>query len=225
MENKYITKIRALMEKTIENGCTPEEAEAASAKVSELMEQYHIADSDVMGSHDKNKRGEVMFKYGHSEPWTQSLASTVGRMTGCFILYGYRYAAFYGTEVAVDAAVYTMNNLQEQAAKMAFAYWTKVKDAHSPHDRGWVIRDYRLGIVHGIRNRVFEQQSQNTDGAGSKTGLVVINDALEKAKEYAATLTKWTSTSRSRGTTVRDGTAYYQGQDDSAGVTTQARLK
>lgn len=229
INESMINKIRALMAKTSDNGCTPDEAEAAAAKVAELMELYHIQESDVVTKEDKNKNGFVLVKYGHFEPWTVSLTSTVARMTGCFALLSGNRAVFYGTEFAVDAAMFAMNNLQEQAAKMAFKYWSDNHLLYDECERNRVIRDYRLGIVHGIRNRVAEQQRQQVHvggqlNAGSTTGLMVINNAISKAEEYASTVTMWSKTRRSGGS-VSDYDAYDRGRKDSANVTTQQRLK
>ena len=40
-------KIKALRNKTTENGCTPEEAASAAAKAAELMAEYDLTDEDV----------------------------------------------------------------------------------------------------------------------------------------------------------------------------------
>lgn len=46
---KVIAKIRALMAKTVENGCTEEEAMAAAMKASALIDKYDIEYKDVHG--------------------------------------------------------------------------------------------------------------------------------------------------------------------------------
>ncbi len=48
MDNETIKKrIRALLDKTIENGCTAEEAVAAAAKAAELMRKYNIDKNEI----------------------------------------------------------------------------------------------------------------------------------------------------------------------------------
>lgn len=216
---KYIDKIRALMNKTTAAGCTPEEAEAAAAMAAKLMEQYHINNEQVVGKKDANKQGTVDIKYGYIQPWTTSLVAAVGKMTGCFVLTSQKHAYFFGTETAVDAAVFMANNLQERVAKMAFEYWNKVKDTYSPHDKSNTVRNYRLGLAHGIHRRL-AQQRENTN----KEALLVVDNAVIKAQEFASTITAWRASRRSVFGPIGDESAYYNGVKDAADVAVQQRL-
>ena len=224
--SKIIDKIRALMAKTLENGCTQAEAEAAAQKVAALMAVYQLNEADVMPKDQKNKRGEATCKYGKVEPWTLSLSIVVARMTGTYSAYS-SYGGkvyFYGTEDAVDAAVYTFNNLQEQIAKMAYAYWKQVKADTPDYLKGQTIRDYRTGAVSGIQNAVQEQQEAQRFSEQNTTALIVINNSIEKAKEWATGETKFRNGRARTESRVRSSTAYYQGYEDGGSIQRQKRL-
>ena len=49
MKHEFVkTKIKALLNKTIENGCTPEEAKLASEKISQLVSKYQISEIETL---------------------------------------------------------------------------------------------------------------------------------------------------------------------------------
>lgn len=223
---KIIARIQALLAKTTERGCTPQEAEAAAQKVAALMAVYQLSESDVAPKDQKNKRGEARCKYGKCEPWTLRLAAAVAQMTGTFHAYsaGTGFVFFYGTEDAVDAAVFSFNNLQEQAANMAYAYWKEQKKAGAQDwERGPAIRDYRYGVVNGIRNAIYEQQQQQKFAEQNTTALIVVNNSIKRAEEWAHQNTMF-RTGRSRGSSIRNSAAFAQGYDDGRKVQRQPRL-
>lgn len=53
---KNIARVKALLEKNVENGATEAEAMSALAKASELMKQWYISENDIK---DRLSGGEV----------------------------------------------------------------------------------------------------------------------------------------------------------------------
>lgn len=69
---KLVEKIKALRTKTVESGCTAEEAEAAQSKAQSLIEHYNVAEAELKkGPRPNSKqyrehkwRREVVQKFG-----------------------------------------------------------------------------------------------------------------------------------------------------------------
>jgi hypothetical protein len=68
MVESIIVKVRKLLARTEENGCTPEEAETAFAMVNRLLTEHNLSIETVM------KTGEV-----GPEPWSECVVDTVCR--------------------------------------------------------------------------------------------------------------------------------------------------
>jgi len=79
---KMLEKVRAILSKTMDNGCTESEAMAALAKASELMATYDISDADISAvAHEK----ATIFKTADTDFYEikKNLCVNVGRFTNC----------------------------------------------------------------------------------------------------------------------------------------------
>lgn len=79
---KMLEKVKAILSKTMENGCTEGEAMAALAKARELMATYEI-DEKELHSIDTDKA--TIFKTAPSDPYEikRNLSVNVGKFTSC----------------------------------------------------------------------------------------------------------------------------------------------
>src|ERR1700675_1648266 len=80
---KMLEKVRAILSKTMDNGCTESEAMAALTKARELMATYDINESELDKAQDQE--GASIYKSDLSDPYDIKfgLAMSVGKFTRC----------------------------------------------------------------------------------------------------------------------------------------------
>jgi hypothetical protein len=106
-------RIRALLNKTVENGCTEEEAFAAAAKAGELMDRYGIESSEMeireevctVGVHGAER------SKAHESRW---VAVAIARYCDCRVWHvtGTGQIRFFGLPADVEVATYLMRVVQ-----------------------------------------------------------------------------------------------------------------
>lgn len=117
MNSRILEKIKLMLNMTVENGCTEEEAQAAASKVSELLLQYGLEERDITES---QLYDEFDFQMGHhpinTEEYTdipktysslQILVVTCAVITNCKILRMENGTTFViiGQNVNVETAI------------------------------------------------------------------------------------------------------------------------
>lgn len=196
-----IGRIRALMDKSVENGCTIPEAEAAAAKVSDLITRYHIDQGDIIPKEDKFTKGGVVFKYKGAQNWSRLLATVIASITGTFYAYTKREAFFYGRTSDVKLATYYFQQMQERVTSMGRAEARKqlaLGDVDARND-AW-FRSYCIGFAKGLRDKMDEAQRSAVRDAererkaaphkagvtsSGSTALMLIDKRADDAYTYA----------------------------------------
>lgn len=98
-DNKIINKIRALLNKTVENGATEAEAQQALIKAYELMAAHHVSEADTVQVAKTYIQKFVKFKAPYNtHRWVSSLLKAIadhnqvwrllGSKPGSYILFG-----------------------------------------------------------------------------------------------------------------------------------------
>jgi hypothetical protein len=136
---KVAEKVRALLAKTVDNGCTEAEAMAAAIKAQALMEEYQIN----LSEHDLEQEGCISGTAAKAKPSRfniqQALGNAIAEFTDCkvwntFESAGYRRSdkrlVYFGLRsdvelanwltVALEAFVWTQANLYEESLKRQF---------------------------------------------------------------------------------------------------------
>lgn len=171
-----IEKIKKILSKTIENGCTPEEAAAAAAMASKLMEQHQIEQADLV------EKGEVVldpisyeifYEGQRVDTWIASLANVMSPAFCCIVVispnrglgcYGRpdNRAAFKATFEFIKAAV--QKGAQRTCPKTV-------------HGRTWN-QSYGLGAGAKVHERIKEERAVLTAqaAAGSKSALMILDE-------------------------------------------------
>jgi len=109
---KMLEKVKAILAKTMENGCTEGEAMAALAKARELMATYEI-DEKELNAFDQEKA--TIFKTAVQDPYEIKyfLAKFVGKFTRCRAWAGKdKVVCFAGLESDVIFATWLLDTLQ-----------------------------------------------------------------------------------------------------------------
>ena len=168
---KAITaKIRALLAKTEENGCSEEEALAAASKAQELMAKYHVSLTETelraepMARDSRPSQGRI----DDSVRNAMAMAIAAFTDTTCYTS-GYRVKStiFAGLESDVQFALWLLNSLA------AFID----RGARRAQKDGMDRRSFSLGAAHRIAGRLREEVKKRKEAAakhyGTGTELVV----------------------------------------------------
>lgn len=184
---KLLAKIKALLAKTTENGCTEEEAMMALSKAQELMSSYEVTSDELREAQDEEAVLEkAVYKdlYG-SRRW---LAMAISRFTDTetFKTTGTkRYhttLTFVGLRSDVDLAVWLLETLGAFVDRevRAFTARTQFRDANHRHHS---VSAFNMGAVSRISKRM-DALSTRTQEARTTNGnaLVLIKTVLIKKK-------------------------------------------
>lgn len=175
---KIAAKIRALRAKTVENGCTEEEAMAAAAKVAEMLERYNFTvDEAEMRSSPFSERSEAHEDaVGYRVLWkvAAGVAKVTGTTTWCSRP-GVHPAeiTFFGFAHEVEIAGYLLdicaNAMRvEQARILRGGSW-----AYTPRQRNKL-----YPFLDGMADRLAMRLRQMAPKQPTGTGLVVLRQEL-----------------------------------------------
>lgn len=174
--SNVIEKIKKILSKTIENGCTPEEAASAAAMASRLMEQHQIEMADLV------EKGEVtlepidfdIFYAGQRvDTWIASLANVLSPAFCCIVVISpNRGLGCYGRPDNRAAFKATFEYLKAAVQKGAQKTCPK-----TVHGRTWG-QSYGLGAAAKVNERVKQERAALTAQAqaGSKHALMIVDE-------------------------------------------------
>jgi hypothetical protein len=111
---KMLEKVKAILAKTMDNGCTEEEAMAALAKAKELMATYELTEADIEASEQEQA---IYHKTDMRDPYDikERLYTAVGNFTRCKGVNGRKKnygISFAGLESDVIFATWLLDTLQ-----------------------------------------------------------------------------------------------------------------
>jgi hypothetical protein len=178
-------KIRALLAKRVENGCTEDEAIAAAAKVSELLERYNLTLDEVEMRKSPFERHQETHEDAVGERlW--KVAQAIAYLTGS------RYWTsragvfpieinFFGFEHEVDVAKYLLDICART-----------MRREHARLQRDWALinavarRRKILPFLDGMADRLRERIRALKPPEPTGKGLIVLRDQLIKQGMAAA---------------------------------------
>jgi len=160
MDNETIKqRIRALLNKTVENGCTEAEAMIAAKKVAELLARYSISSSTIDITHceyvgrDITKRSRSL------------LRAVIARVTNTYILRIDNQLNIYGVEPAPQVAEYLIdvcNRAIDREVK-AFQQTTLYRRKRKKRSRQLLTRDFIQALVLRLRKKIDDLFAPNID--------------------------------------------------------------
>lgn len=226
--NKILDRIKALRAKTVDNGCTEEEALAAAQKVAALLEKYSLTLTDEeLGAADCVKgRAEEEEVYNHplsacltgiayftdTEAWFEvSTNPDLPRNDA-----KRQRPVFFGLPQDVDVAVYLYALLKRALIAEGAAYENRIRFFRAAVRRGKV-RDFQLGMADRLKERLHEMKDALRADTRRDTGrdLVVVKGAIVQ-REYDALGLKLRKSRCSRRAV--DAAAFFDGIDAAEGV-------
>jgi hypothetical protein len=178
---KMLDKIRALLSKTTENGCTEEEYLAALAKARALMDAYDITEADLELTKEEGVvlRKERTGTDPHHIKWNMS--STVGQFCDCtawrdrdgkLVFLGLASDTQFATWLLDHLAAFVLTELADHL----------MGDIAIGMPRRKVINGFVDGITGRISERLRELCKPPAAASTNSRALVVIKQTLIKAK-------------------------------------------
>ncbi|MCW2275110.1 DUF2786 domain-containing protein [Rhodoblastus acidophilus] len=178
---KMIERVRALLAKTTDNGCSEAEALSAAAKAQALMDEHDIAQGDLreptqfsMFQRAKAKRDQVV----------KNLAVVVGKFYGCKVTTNEKGdVTLFGRDCDVVMAEWLLDTLVAHVKRELKAHFASLKQNNPAYlkIRGVRTRErngFVLGAVYRIEARLRELTPAPTP---ARNALVATNTALVNA--------------------------------------------
>jgi len=155
-----LAKIRALMAKTPENGCTEEEAKAAAAMVDRLLEKYEIDLDEVALRKQEFAEHEVANGWLHP---VGMAASSIATFTDCkcWIKNG-KQIVYLGFSVDAEIAEYLTllfkRSIDREGA--AFTLFNRDYEEAKKRERTEMVRSFGIGMAERLAERLRELKSK-----------------------------------------------------------------
>jgi len=203
--DKLMQRIRALREKTVEQGCTEQEAMAAAEKVAELLDRYGLSLSELdlrkqscegIGIEtDRKRRGPI-----------DDCMGTIARFFDCRVWgetadNGTLRYIFFGLPGDVQAAVY-LHDLIVLAFVSETATFQK-GEFYAPLDRGQrrsATNSFHVGLAQGIINKlgVLQRARDAARNASDGRALVPVKQSIieQELERLGLTLRRVNATRR-----------------------------
>lgn len=194
-DNPIIEKIKKLMEMTVANGCTEDEARNAARKVARLLLKHRLNEADIKISmdHDEYKsrvtHGRTPFRKAHRGAWKWQVdfACAVAYAMGCKALFGKPqygstgFITFVGNPVDIEAATYMFGVLVDEFVKIATiaraqAYKDMMEaEGHYTIGKNW-FRDFMTAIAMRVANRIRDDFKQMVEEENASSTMLAIYD-------------------------------------------------
>ena len=177
-----INRIRALFERTTENGCTEAEAIAAALAAQRLVARYGITDSEL----SERRANEDIIEAETASvctTWSAHLASTIATAFRCCVTVtrsgygskGKRYS-FFGYETDAAAARLAFERLHKVGSRLATEEARRWRREYPGYSLKGVKSSYCTGFVVGVADELERQ---------TKALMVVVPKEVELAYEAA----------------------------------------
>jgi Protein of unknown function (DUF2786) len=181
-----LEKIRGLLAKTLDNGCTESEAMAALDKAHAMMAAYAVSESELNLTREEKailRREPPETKDPHLIKWRLTYA--VARFCGCraWRERGSKALTFCGLPSDAQLATWMLDTLTAFVQNELVNHLMEVGPSRG--ERRQVIRNFAIGCTDRISGRLNELREQRELAAAPTSNaraLVVVKDAAIQAK-------------------------------------------
>lgn len=171
-----INKIRAMLSKTVENGCTEAEAMAALEIAQRMMNEYEVTEDDLKLEGEKAFIEISDMKDTHNIQWR--LAYQISQFTETYSFGNKKAVKFAGLKGDVDFAIWLSQTLTMFVqTQLKDFMWKNKLTVLRGQKRNRVINSFIIGCCSGINKKLREMVASRTANPNS-TALVVAKKAL-----------------------------------------------
>jgi len=237
-----ISKVRALMAKTTDQGCTEAEAASAAELASKLMVEYDLDIKSVSEVKEETYGARKRpFATGNgrrrSYHEVQNCLAQIARYFDCDVWMG-KELVFFGTSTDTEMA-HAMTDMMKAAMESEWRRAQNVVKFENPGQHGKSLRtSFMLGMARRISERLRDLKAERTAISNQKplladnsiptssgTSLVVVKDATRKEKlvQYKAQSGLKVGKQYS-SSTIRSSSAYGRGHAAGGRVSINAKI-
>lgn len=165
-----LARIRALMAKTTDNGCTEAEAAEAARKVDELMALYEIDLDEVSMRQQDILQASVSGVFRHP---VHQAAWRIARFTDCKVWFWNGADVVYlgfqvDTEIAEYLTILFRRAIDRESA--AYTLFNPAYDAASKGSRAEMVRSFGIGMARRLSERLRDLKSKRDFTTRVSTG-------------------------------------------------------
>lgn len=185
---KLKTRIQGLRAKTIDNGCTEEEALSAAAKVAELLDRHDLSLTDVDMREAPCERREYETMRKKRIP-LETCIGAIAQFCDCRVwreksATGEAKYVFFGLRSDVTAALY-LTDLIDNAVRSELGRYKTTSDYQrfQHKERHMANASFALGMVASIADRLEAMKAERTE-VNHRTGrdLIVLKTSIVDAE-------------------------------------------
>lgn len=205
--DNLLKKIKALMSKTIENGCTEAEAMTALAMAQVMMDAYDVTEADLQDTKSESAIKDTMKDMRDPHHIRANLTKRISEFTNTkcyrheFKSQKWRYH-FIGLASDVEFAMWLTETLTMFVQKELKNYiWMNSYTSLPPREKRMIIMGFVIGCCRRINERLSELMDKSDEVASNNSNALVVikNELIErKMKELGLNLSK----GRRRGTRI-----------------------
>ena len=187
---EILRRIKALLNKTVENGCTEEEAATATAKIGELIDKHGFKVADFDAKSEKADFKKIIdldeIKFDDKLRMTKGVWGAIAHYTDTKHWYLEKALIFFGREMDVDFAKYLVHLFKSAM----YWEWKKYRVATACQSLGKTARhEFYQGMAASLSVRLMAMKATRNavHSADGRTGkdlvvnrLALVNEAFDK---------------------------------------------
>lgn len=185
--NKIVDKIKHLLNQTVENGCTEEEAKTAFAMARKLMIKYKISENKVKSNNYDNDIIKMELHYDCNIYWIYSLLKVfLDNFSVMHFMINRQdklHCCLFGIEVDVKCVETLMSCAYNYLLEASEKYLEEYIEIFGVKDES-IKSSFRVGFIKGLSDKYVEQNKT----LNSEEALMVIPD--KKVKDEFEEYTK-----------------------------------
>lgn len=173
---KTLNKIRAMLSKTVDNGCTEAEAMAALTMAQMMMDEHEVTLEDLKLEDEKAIIARSDLKDPQNVRW--KLCYWVAQFTETYTYGNKKSVKFVGLKADVDFAIWLTDTLASFVHAQLKSYmWSKGYQKFQGAKRNRVINSFVTGCTHTINNKLSKMVKERKPTSNG-TALVLAKNAL-----------------------------------------------
>jgi len=213
-----LQKIRFLLNKSRDSGCSQAEAEAAAQKAQQLLTQYRLQEADLpnpgQAVEEVNQDETPFHVAAHRAVWTSTLASNLCDLNGCRYYY-HTLPGDWVKEIPQKIQYFLVGTASDRAiVQELFKHFILLieqarKSASQGYGRTWA-NNFRLGMVTALSKRM-EAGHHVAMTAATSTAIVRLDERQIKVKSWEEENLEFGKPVQLNKNYCKDRTAWQQG--------------